>query len=35
MEAVRRAKEAGADAIWPGCDLVPQTPVENIRTLMK
>lgn len=32
-EAVRGAKEAGVDAIWPGCDLVPQTPVENLRTM--
>jgi MtaA/CmuA family methyltransferase len=30
-EAVRRAKEAGVDAIWPGCDLVPQTPIENLK----
>ncbi|HSL45437.1 MAG TPA: uroporphyrinogen decarboxylase family protein [Anaerolineales bacterium] len=31
-EAVRGAKEAGADAVWPGCDLVPQTPIRNIQT---
>ena len=31
--AVRRAKEAGADAIWPGCDLVPQTSIENLMVL--
>ncbi|HEX9331539.1 MAG TPA: uroporphyrinogen decarboxylase family protein, partial [Anaerolineales bacterium] len=30
-EAVRRAKEAGVDGIWPGCDLVPQTSVENLK----
>ena len=30
-EAVRWAKEAGADAIWPGCDLVPQTAIRNIQ----
>lgn len=29
--AVRRAKEAGVDAVWPGCDLVPSTPLRNIR----
>ena len=29
--AVRLAKEKGADAIWPGCDLVPQTPIENMK----
>src|SRR5215213_7556434 len=30
-EAVRAAKEAGVDAVWPGCDLVPQTPIQNIK----
>ena len=30
-DASRAAKEAGAHAIWPGCDLVPQTPLANIR----
>jgi MtaA/CmuA family methyltransferase len=30
-EAVHEAKAAGADAIWPGCDLVQQTPLVNIR----
>jgi [methyl-Co(III) methanol-specific corrinoid protein]:coenzyme M methyltransferase len=30
-EAVRGTKEAGVDAIWPGCDLVPQTPIENLK----
>ncbi|MGZ9166275.1 MAG: uroporphyrinogen decarboxylase family protein, partial [Anaerolineales bacterium] len=30
-EAVHGAKEAGVDAVWPGCDLVPQTPIENIK----
>ncbi len=32
-EAVLRAKEAGVDAVWPGCDLVIQTPVQNIRAM--
>jgi MtaA/CmuA family methyltransferase len=32
-EAVIRAKEAVVDAIWPGCDLVIQTPIENIKSL--
>ncbi|MBL8100024.1 MAG: hypothetical protein JNK81_12625 [Anaerolineales bacterium] len=32
-EATVRAKEAGVDAIWPGCDLVIQTPLENIKTM--
>jgi [methyl-Co(III) methanol-specific corrinoid protein]:coenzyme M methyltransferase len=30
-EAVLQAKEAGVDALWPGCDLVPQTSAENLR----
>jgi len=30
-ESVHRAKEAGVDAIWPGCDLVPQTSIENLK----
>ena len=34
-EAVQRAKVAGVDAIWPGCDLVPETPIRNIREWMK
>lgn len=34
-EAVRQAKEAGVDAVWPGCDLVPQSPVENIKAFVK
>lgn len=33
-EAAQKAKEAGVDAIWPGCDLVPITPARNIRTLI-
>ena len=34
-ESVVRAKEAGVDAIWPGCDLVIQTPVQNIEAMKK
>lgn len=34
-EAIRRSKEAGVDAVWPGCDLVPQTPLENLRLMMR
>jgi [methyl-Co(III) methanol-specific corrinoid protein]:coenzyme M methyltransferase len=33
-EAVSRAKEAGVDAVWPGCDLVPSTPIQNIKVMM-
>jgi uroporphyrinogen-III decarboxylase len=32
-EAVVAAREAGVDAVWPGCDLVPSTPVQNIRMM--
>lgn len=32
-EAVRRMKEAGVDAVWPGCDLVIRTPIENIKIM--
>ena len=34
-EAVSKAKETGVDAIWPGCDLVPQTPIQNIAAMLK
>jgi [methyl-Co(III) methanol-specific corrinoid protein]:coenzyme M methyltransferase len=34
VEAVQRAKEAGVDAVWPGCDLVPSTPIQNIKSLL-
>ena len=30
-EAVREAKESGVDAVWPGCDLVLQIPLQNLR----
>ena len=32
-EAVTGAKEAGVDAVWPGCDLVPSTPIQNIKAM--
>jgi [methyl-Co(III) methanol-specific corrinoid protein]:coenzyme M methyltransferase len=25
---------AGVDAVWPGCDLVPETPLENIKAFI-
>ena len=31
-ESVRAAKEPGVDAVWPGCDLVIQTPIKNIKS---
>ena len=33
-EAVRSAMDAGVDAVWPGCDLVPQTPIENLKVFL-
>jgi MtaA/CmuA family methyltransferase len=33
--AVTAALEAGADAIWPGCDLWPPVPVENMRAMVE
>ena len=34
QDAVQSAIKAGVDAVWPGCDLVPQTPVENLKALL-
>lgn len=33
-EAVEGAVRSGADAVWPGCDLYLQTPLENLRALV-
>jgi [methyl-Co(III) methanol-specific corrinoid protein]:coenzyme M methyltransferase len=33
-ESIIMAKEAGVDAIWPGCDLVPSTSIQNIKAMM-
>ena len=33
-EAVIGAKEVGVDAVWPGCDLVPSTPIQNIKCMI-
>ncbi len=35
IEAVQRSKEAGVDAVWPGCDMVIQTPVKNLLAMTK
>lgn len=32
-EAVQRSKEAGVDAVWPGCDMVIQTSIQNINSM--
>lgn len=29
-----QARRAGVDALWPGCDLVPSTPLENTRAMI-
>jgi len=33
-EEVGRIAQAGADAVWPGCDLWPEIPAANFRALM-
>ena len=33
-QVVREVKERGVDALWPGCDLVPQTPIENLKAFI-
>jgi len=34
-ESVFGAKMAGVDAVWPGCDLIVQTPIQNIQSIKK
>ncbi|MEW6286662.1 MAG: uroporphyrinogen decarboxylase family protein [Chloroflexota bacterium] len=34
VEAVTGAREAGVDAVWPGCDLVPSTPLRNLQRML-
>ncbi len=34
-QAVAKAKQAGADAVWPGCDLALQSPPKNIQAMLK
>ena len=33
-ESIQMAKDAGVDAVWPGCDLVPNTPIRNLQTFI-
>jgi [methyl-Co(III) methanol-specific corrinoid protein]:coenzyme M methyltransferase len=33
-KAVKRAIASGVDAIWPGCDIWPTAPKENMKTLV-
>jgi uroporphyrinogen-III decarboxylase len=35
VESVLSAKKAGVDAVWPGCDLIVQTPIQNILAMKK
>lgn len=32
-ESAQKARDAGVDAVWPGCDLVLRTPIQNIAAL--
>ena len=34
-ETVHKSKGAGVDVVWPGCDMVPQTPIQNIAVMLK
>jgi [methyl-Co(III) methanol-specific corrinoid protein]:coenzyme M methyltransferase len=34
-EAVASVVRSGADAVWPGCDLYLQTPLENLQALVQ
>ncbi|MGA7192894.1 MAG: uroporphyrinogen decarboxylase family protein [Anaerolineales bacterium] len=34
QNAVAKAKQAGVDAVWPGCDLRLDTPLENLKAMM-
>jgi [methyl-Co(III) methanol-specific corrinoid protein]:coenzyme M methyltransferase len=34
-DAVQMAIQAGVDAVWPGCDLAPQTHLENIKAFVQ
>lgn len=34
-EAVKNIIAAGADAVWPGCDIWPAVPPENMKALIK
>jgi len=34
-ESTVSSKKAGVDAVWPGCDLIVQTPIQNIQSMKK
>jgi [methyl-Co(III) methanol-specific corrinoid protein]:coenzyme M methyltransferase len=31
---IKQSIEQGADGVWPGCDIWPAAPPENIRSMM-
>ena len=35
VSSVNNVKKAGLDAVWPGCDLIVKTPIQNIRSMKK
>jgi [methyl-Co(III) methanol-specific corrinoid protein]:coenzyme M methyltransferase len=35
FQAVDAALSAGVNAIWPGCDLSPSTPANNLRAMIE
>jgi len=34
QQAVSAAVAAGADAVWPGCDLYPTMPLDNLKAML-
>jgi len=34
QQAVSAAVAAGADAVWPGCDLCPTMPSDNLKAML-
>jgi MtaA/CmuA family methyltransferase len=35
VESAVGAKKAGVDAVWPGCDLIVQTSIQNLKSMKK
>lgn len=33
-EAANKARATGIDALWPGCDLYPPTPLDNLKAML-
>jgi [methyl-Co(III) methanol-specific corrinoid protein]:coenzyme M methyltransferase len=34
-EEVAKAAAAGVDAVWPGCDLWPDTPIDHLKVWLE